>query len=124
MQVHCQTINENLAQTKEKVDQYLRDSEYHNSQIANLQQQQAAILTDKDHVMEQNVQLSATLSELQRTVQELEAQKDQLEHDKYSAQTSLEQLEAEHKKVNRKRGRFSNKKALYCAAKLTLKSSQ
>ncbi len=41
-----------------------------------------------------------TIGELKRSVQELEAQRDQLEHDKFSTQTNLEELENQHQKVN------------------------
>ena len=99
MQLHCQTINENFAQANHKLSQYFKDSEQLNSQIDHLQQQQTAILSDKDQVLQQNSDLNSSLLELQQLVQELEAQRDQLEHDKYVTQTSLEQLEADHEKV-------------------------
>ena len=51
-------------------------------------------------VLEQNTELDMNVSELRKTVQELEAQRDQLEHDKFSIQSSLESLESEHKIVS------------------------
>ncbi len=100
-QLHYQKVDKNFAQTKEKLDQYLRDSKQLNTQIKDLQRQQDGIKHDKDQVMEENVSLNAAIAELQRTVQELEAQKDQLEQDKYSTQSTLDLLQVEHEKVKK-----------------------
>lgn len=99
LQLHCQTINENLSQAQEKLNQYLANSQQLTSQIDGLKQQQVAILQDKEQMKEENSQLLATVSDLQRSVQELEAQKDQLEQDRYTTQTSLEELETRYEKV-------------------------
>lgn len=50
-------------------------------------------------MLEQREELEGKVCELERVVQGLEAQRDQLEHDKFATQTSLEQLEAQHQKV-------------------------
>ena len=98
-QSHCQTINESLSQSKDSLNHYLKDSEQLKSQILVLQQQQEAVLQDKQLVLEQQRELEVRVGELSRSVQELEAQRDQLEHDKFSTQISLEKLETEHQKV-------------------------
>ncbi len=98
-QMNNQTIAHSLQQTQHTVEQYLQDSDQLRSQLALLQQQQTAVLVDKEHVMEENRLLNVQVGELQMTVQGLEATKEQLEADRYNAQTSLNELEKDHQQV-------------------------
>ncbi len=98
-QMNNQTIAHSLQQTQYTVEQYLQDSDQLRSQLALLQQQQTAVLADKEHVMEENRLLNVQVGELQMTVQGLEATKEQLEADRYYAQTSLNELEKDHQQV-------------------------
>ena len=99
MQAHNQTICTTLEQTQHKVEQCLQDSEQLRAQLAVLQQQQAGLMADKARAMEENKALSGRVSEFRVSIQGLEATKEQLEADRFTAQTDLDKLEKDHQQV-------------------------
>ena len=97
-QVHNQTISQTLEQTQ-TVEQYLQDSDQLRSQLNVLQQQQAVVMADKVRTLEDNRLLGVAVADLRVSVQGLEATKEQLEADRYTAQTSLDKVEQEYHQV-------------------------
>ena len=97
--MHYQTLNHTLAASQQEVTNYVSQTEQLNSQITLLEGQFAAVVTAKDTALQQIDHLSATIEDYDHKVQGLEAQKDQLEQDKYSTQTALTELQAQHETV-------------------------
>jgi len=88
-----------LEQTQHNVEQCLQDSEQLRAQLTVLQQQQAGLMADKSHALEENKSLNGLVSELRISIHGLEATKEQLEADRFAAQTSLEKLGKDHQQV-------------------------
>ena len=81
------------------MEQYLQDSDQLRSQLNVLQQQQAVVMADKARTLEYNRLLGVAVADLRVSVQGLEATKEQLEADRYTAQTSLDKVEQEYHQV-------------------------
>ena len=81
------------------MEQYLQDSDQLRSQLNVLQQQQAVVMADKARTLEYNRLLGVAVVDLRVSVQGLEATKEQLEADRYTAQTSLDKVEQEYHQV-------------------------
>ena len=59
----------------------------------------AVVVSEREGALEQATQLSSSIQELEQKVQGLEAQKDQLEEDRFTAQTALQELQSQHEQV-------------------------
>ena len=66
-----------------------------------LDSQVAAAVSEREGALEQATQLSSSIQELEQKLQGLEAQKDQLEEDRFTAQTALRELQSQHEQVYR-----------------------
>ena len=53
----------------------------------------------REGAVKQATQLSSTIQELEQWVQRLEDQKDQIEEDRFTAQTALKKLQSQHIQV-------------------------
>ena len=84
---------------KECEDRYRDFQGKMKQEIEKLQSQVAAVVSEREGALEQATQLSASLRELEQKVQGLEAQKDQLEEDKFTTQTVLQELQSQHEQV-------------------------
>ena len=79
---YCQRLKVKFAQQKQEFD----------SQVA-------AVVSEREGALEQATQLSSSMQELEQKLQGLEAQKDQLEEDRFTAQTALQELQSQHEQV-------------------------
>ena len=61
--------------------------------------QVAAVVSEREGALEQAIQLTSSIQELEQKVQRLEAQKDQLEEDRFTARTALQELQSQHEQV-------------------------
>ena len=99
IQAHYHSVTGALTTAQQEITQYLANTEQLNSQITNLQSQVAAVVSEREGAFQQATHLSATIQDLEQKVQALEAQKDQLEEDRFTAQTALQDLQAQHEQV-------------------------
>ena len=56
-------------------------------------------MTEREGALQQSTHLSAAIQDLEQKIQGLEAQKDQLEEDRFTAQTALQDLQSQHEEV-------------------------
>ena len=73
-------------------DQFILQKREFDSQVA-------AVVSEREGAREHATQLSSSIQELEQKLQGLEAQKDQLEEDRFAAQTALQKLQSQHEQV-------------------------
>ena len=98
-QARYHSVTEALTTAQQEISQYLANTEQLNTQISHLQSQVTAVVSEREGALQQATDLSATIQQLEQKVQGLEAQKDQLEEDRFTAQTALQELQAQHEQV-------------------------
>ena len=99
-QAHKQSITESLAASQQDLSNYQAHTEQLNTQITSLNEQLHGVTFERDSNVRQKEELGIVVRELEGKVEVLEAQKDQLEQDKYNIQNTLETLQAEHDTVS------------------------
>ena len=101
MQAHYHSVTGALTTAQQEISQYLANTEQLNIQISHLQSQVTAVVNEREGALQQATDLSATIQELEQKVQGLEAQKDQLEEDRFTSQTALQELQSQHEQVTK-----------------------
>ena len=99
-QAHKQSVSESLAASQQDLNNYQAHTEQLNTQITSLNEQLHGATFERDSNLRQNEELGSLVRELESKVGGLEAQRDQLDQDKYNTQTILETLQTEHDTVS------------------------
>ena len=97
MAVHYTSVLERKLRESENRCQFLQDG--FTLQKQEFDSQVAAVVSEREVALEEATQLSSSVLELKQKVQELEAQKDQLEEDRFAAQAALQKLQSQHEQV-------------------------
>ena len=95
---HCKVVKDlSKAQNDRSVlKRKLRESE---NRCRVLQDKLTQQKKEREGAVKQATQLSSTIQELEQWVQRLEDQKDQIEEDRFTAQTALKKLQSQHIQV-------------------------
>lgn len=102
LQAHYQSVTVALTTAQQEITQYLANTEQLNSQISNLQSQVDAVVSEREGALQEATNLSAIIRDLEQKVQGLEAQKDQLEEDRFTTQSALQDLQSQYDQVSLK----------------------